>query len=144
MGGRGGDQNSTEGHKILRSCFWRSGAPQIKWQACTAKNCFLRHPSAVVDPDGKGGGHGTMPLPWGSYKTCPLGHQPGTLFCLQRAIPYESTLASRGPGTQTFGPRGQFDSKTAILHQTAIHFYLYVDRFQFQEAFLSFRVPRSL
>ena len=29
FGGPGGDQNSTEGHKMLRSCFLRGGASQV-------------------------------------------------------------------------------------------------------------------
>ena len=46
--GERGDQNSTEGHKILRSCFWRGEAPQIKWQACAAKKVLFGHPIALV------------------------------------------------------------------------------------------------
>ena len=68
---------------------------------------------AVADlEDEGGGGMGPCLSPGATVREYPLGHQPGTIFCLERAIPKGPILASKGPflvSRDCFGSRGQID-----------------------------------
>ena len=70
--------------------------------------------------------------PGATVREYPLGHQPGTIFGLERAIPKGPILASKGPflvPRDCFGSRGQIDSKKLILHRKVKDFYFLQDLF---------------
>ena len=52
---------------------------------------------AVADLEDEGEGMGPCLSPGATVKEYPLGHQPGTIFGLERAIPKGPILASNGP-----------------------------------------------
>ena len=83
-----------------------------------------------------------------------LGHRSGHVPWGTNRGPF---LVSKGPSNRgpfwlqrglvprDFLEPGQRHSKKAVVYQTAINFHLFsVVRFQFQQALLSFRGPRSL
>ena len=69
----------------------------------------------------------------------PLGHQPGTLFGLERAFPKGYILDSNGPFwcQETVLAPGANSTQKAHLYRKARFFS--VGAFQFQKALLSFR-----
>ena len=98
-------------------------------------------PGAVADPEEDGGGGmGPCLSPGAPVRAYPLGHQPGILFGLERAIPKGPGLDSNGPflvPRDCIGPMGQFHKKTFIPKREK--FLFSVGPIQFQEALFSFR-----
>ena len=79
--------------------------------------------------------------PGATVREYPLGHQPETIFGLERAIPKVPILASKGP---FLAPRDRFAlgaklTKKAHFAPKSEIFLFYAEPFGFQESLLSLR-----